>query len=256
MMAMLLAAGRGERMRPLTDRIPKPLLEVGGKPLIVWHIENLVHAGITDLVVNHAHLGAQIEAALGDGRRFGAHIQYSPEASALETAGGIANALPFLLPSPASGGGAGGEGEPFAVINSDIYCDYDFAHLAERAAALQASGDMAHLVLVDNPPHHPNGDFALSGGRIYPLPTSHSLLSGLMTFSGIGIYRPSLFSPIPHGGIAPLAPLLRAQIALGRVSGEHHRGLWVDVGTPQRLAELDSQVCSLRKTPRSSHNAP
>ena len=244
MMAMLLAAGRGERMRPLTDRIPKPLLEVGGKPLIVWHIENLVHAGITDLVVNHAHLGAQIEAALGDGRRFGAHIQYSPEASALETAGGIANALPLL-----------GD-EPFAVINSDIYCDYDFAHLPERAAALQASGDMAHLVLVDNPPHHPNGDFALSGGRIYPLPTSHFPLATLLTFSGIGIYRPSLFSPIPRGGIAPLAPLLRAQIALGRVSGEHHRGLWVDVGTPQRLAELDSQVCSLRKTPCSSHNAP
>ena len=241
---MLLAAGRGERMRPLTDRIPKPLLEVGGKPLIVWHIENLVHAGITDLVVNHAHLGAQIEAALGDGRRFGAHIQYSPEASALETAGGIANALPLL-----------GD-EPFAVINSDIYCDYDFAHLPERAAALQASGDMAHLVLVDNPPHHPNGDFALSGGRIYPLPTSHFPLATLLTFSGIGIYRPSLFSPIPRGGIAPLAPLLRAQIALGRVSGEHHRGLWVDVGTPQRLAELDSQVCSLRKTPCSSHNAP
>ncbi|OGT02310.1 MAG: mannose-1-phosphate guanylyltransferase, partial [Gallionellales bacterium RIFCSPLOWO2_02_60_31] len=217
MMAMLLAAGRGERMRPLTDRIPKPLLEVGGKPLIVWHIENLVHAGITDLVVNHAHLGAQIEAALGDGRRFGAHIQYSPEASALETAGGIANALPLL-----------GD-EPFAVINSDIYCDYDFAHLPERAAALQASGDMAHLVLVDNPPHHPNGDFALSGNRIYALPPSPLTLPALLTFSGIGIYRPSLFSPIPRGGIAPLAPLLRAQIALGRVSGEHHRGLWVDV---------------------------
>src|SRR3989338_6973593 len=259
MMAMLLAAVRGERKRPLTDRIPKPLLEVGGKPLIVWHIENLVHAGITDLVVNHAHLGAQIEAALGDGRRFGAHIQYSPEASALETAGGIANALPLL-----------GD-EPFAVINSDIYCYYDFAHLAERAAALQASGDMAHLVLVDNPPHHPNGDFALNGSRIVPPTPPPPPLSGeehdsplirgargveVLTFSGIGIYRPSLFSPIPRGGIAPLAPLLRAQIALGRVSGEHHRGLWVDVGTPQRLAELDSQVCSLRKTPCSSHNAP
>ena len=256
MIAMLLAAGRGERMRPLTDRIPKPLLEAGGKPLIVWHIEKLVHAGITELVINHAHLGARIEAALGDGSRFGARIRYSPEARALETAGGIANALQFLLPSPASGGGAGGEGEPFAVINSDIYCDYDFAHLAGHAAALQASGNAAHLVLVDNPPHHPNGDFALSGGRIYPLPTSHFPLATLLTFSGIGIYRPSLFSHIPRGGIAPLAPLLRAQIALGRVSGEHHRGLWVDVGTPQRLAELDSQVCSLRKTLRSSHNAP
>lgn len=239
---MLLAAGRGERMRPLTDRIPKPLLEVGGKPLIVWHIENLVCAGITDMVINHAHLGAQIEAALGDGRRFGAHIQYSPETSALETAGGIANALPLL-----------GD-EPFAVINSDIYCDYDFAHLTGHAAAMQARGDAAHLVLVDNPPHHPNGDFALSGNRIYALPSSP--LPALLTFSGIGIYRPSLFSHIPRGSIAPLAPLLRAQIALGKISGEHHRGLWVDVGTPQRLAELDSQVGALQKTSRSSHNAP
>ena len=225
-------------MRPLTDHTPKPLLEAGGKPLIVWHIERLVRAGIRELVINHAHLGAQIEAALGDGSRFGAHIQYSPEARALETAGGIANALPLL-----------GD-EPFAVINSDIYCDYDFAHLAERAAALQTSGDAAHLVLVDNPPHHPNGDFALSGSRIYPLSPSPFPLSALLTFSGIGIYQPSLFGHIPRGDTAPLAPLLRAQIALGKVSGEHHRGLWVDVGTPERLAELDSQVYSLQKTPR------
>src|SRR3990167_519757 len=187
MKAMILAAGRGERMRPLTDRIPKPLLQAGGKPLIVWHIERLVRAGITDLVINHAHLGAQIETALGDGSHFGARIQYSPEARALETAGGIANALPLL-----------GE-DPFAVINSDIWCDYDFAHLSTRAAALQISGDMAHLVLVDNPPHHRNGDFALSGSRIHPLPTSHFPLTALLTFSGIGLYRPSLFSHIPRG---------------------------------------------------------
>ena len=244
MKAMLLAAGRGERMRPLTDRIPKPLLEAGGKPLIVWHIEKLVSAGISELVINHAHLGAQIEAALGDGSRYGARIRYSPEARALETAGGIANALPLL-----------GD-EPFAVINSDIYCDYDFAHLPERAAALKASGDAAHLVLVDNPPHHPNGDFAISGERIYPLPTSHSPFPTLLTFSGIGIYQPSLFGHIPRGGTAPLAPLLRAQIALGKGSGEHYRGIWMDVGTPQRLAELDSQLCSLQQTLRSSHNAP
>jgi MurNAc alpha-1-phosphate uridylyltransferase len=244
MMAMLLAAGRGERMRPLTDRIPKPLLEAGGKPLIVWHIEKLVHAGITELVINHAHLGARIEAALGDGSRFGARIRFSPEARALETAGGIANALPLL------------GGEPFAVINSDIYCDYDFAHLAGHAAALQASGNAAHLVLVDNPPHHPNGDFALSGNRIYALPPSPLTLPALLTFSGIGIYQPSLFGHIPRGSTAPLAPLLREQIALGKISGEHHRGLWVDVGTPQRLAELDSQLCSLQQTLRSSHNAP
>ena len=243
MMAMLLAAGRGERMRPLTDRIPKPLLEAGGKPLIVWHIEKLVHAGITELVINHAHLGVRIEAALGDGSRFGARIRYSPEARALETAGGIANALPLL-----------GD-EPFAVINSDIYCDYDFAHLAGHAAALQASGNAAHLVLVDNPPHHPNGDFALSGNRIYALPPSPLTLPALLTFSGIGIYQPSLFGHIPRGSTAPLAPLLREQIVLGKISGEHYRGLWVDVGTPQRLAELDSQLCSLQQTLRSSHNA-
>lgn len=253
MIAMILAAGRGERMRPLTDNTPKPLLQAGGKPLIVWHIERLVRASITDLVINHAHLGAQIEDALGDGSRFGARIQYSPEIHALETAGGIANALPLLLPSPASGGElargqAGGEGEPFAVINGDIYCDYNFAHLSEHAAALQACGDAAHLVLVDNPTHHPSGDFALSGSRIHPLPPSPFPLPALLTFSGIGIYQHALFAGIPRGSVAPLAPLLRAQIALGKVSGEHYRGLWTDAGTPQRLAELDIRI-------RSSQNA-
>ncbi|KXS33095.1 MAG: Nucleotidyl transferase [Candidatus Gallionella acididurans] len=221
--AMLLAAGRGERMRPLTDHTPKPLLDVAGKALIVWHIENLVRAGIRDLVINHAHLGAQIETALGDGSRFGAHIRYSSEGKALETAGGIAYALPLL-----------GD-EPFAVINSDIWCDYDFAGLHERAAGLKASGDAAHLVLVDNPAQHPNGDFGLRQQRV-----ADSM--PMLTFSGIGIYQPALFNGIPRGNIAPLAPLLRAQISLGKVSGEHHRGLWVDVGTPERLAELDRQL--------------
>ena len=229
MIAMILAAGRGERMRPLTDHTPKPLLEVAGKPLIVWHIENLVRAGICELVINHAHLGTLIEKALGDGSRFGAQIRYSPEVHALETAGGIANALPLL-----------GD-QPFAVINSDIFCDYDFAHLQEHAAALQADCDAAHLVLVDNPSQHPNGDFGLLQQRV-------SDSAPKFTFSGIGIYRPGLFAGIPRGSIAPLAPLLRAQIALGKVSGEHHQGLWVDVGTPQRLAELDIQM-------RSYHNA-
>lgn len=243
MKAMLLAAGRGERMRPLTDHTPKPLLQAGGKPLIVWHIERLADAGITDLVINHAHLGEQIEAALGDGSRFAVSIRYSPEhPGALETAGGIANALPLL-----------GD-KPFAVINSDIHCDYDFAQLPARAAAMQAHGDAAHLVLTDNPPHHPNGDFALSGSRICPLPTPPSPLPSLLTFSGIGVYQPALFAGIPRGSSAPLAPLLRAHIALGKVSGEYHRGVWTDVGTPQRLAELDSQLCSLQKTLRSSHN--
>jgi len=217
-------------MRPLTDHTPKPLLQAGGKPLIVWHIERLARAGITGIIINHAHLGEQIEAALGDGSRFGAHITYSPEGKALETAGGIANALPLL-------GNA-----PFAVINGDIWCDYDFAQLPARAAAMQASGDVAHLVLVDNPPHHPNGDFVLNGSRISPLPASRLPLPVLLTFSGIGIYQPALFGGIPRGSVAPLAPLLRAQIALGKVSGEHYRGLWADVGTPQRLAELDIRI--------------
>lgn len=226
MRAMILAAGRGERMRPLTDHTPKPLLPVGGKPLIVWHIERLVAAGIAELVINHAHLGEQIEDVLGDGSRFGASIRYSPEAAALETAGGIANALPLL-----------GD-EVFAVVNGDVWCDYDFARLVELAAGLQSSHDLAHLVLVNNPEHHPNGDFPLEGGRIST--TSPALAK--FTFSGIGLYRPALFDGIARGSAAPLAPLLRAAIVEGRVSGEHHAGRWVDVGTPQRLAELDKEV--------------
>lgn len=227
---MLLAAGRGERMRPLTDRTPKPLLQVGGKPLIVWHIENLVRAGMREIVINHAHLGKQIEEMLGDGSRFGAHIRYSPEAHALETAGGIANAVPLL-----------GE-EPFAVINGDIYCDYDFARLAAYAGSMASNGDTAHLVMVSNPEQHPGGDFGLQQQRI-------TNSTPKLTFSGIGVYQPGLFAGIARGSIAPLAPLLRAQIALGKVSGEHHQGVWVDVGTPQRLAELDRQVRSLHNEP-------
>jgi len=226
---MLLAAGRGERMRPLTDRTPKPLLQAGGKSLIVWHIENMARAGIRDLVINYAHLGQQIEAALGDGGQFGVRIRYSAENPALETAGGIANALPLL-----------GD-EPFAVINTDIYCDYDLAQLPERAAVLKASGDTAHLVLVNNPSHHSNGDFGLINGRVVNNTPA-------FTFSGIGIYQPGLFSNIPHGTKAPLAPLLRAQILLGKVSGEHYGGRWLDVGTPQRLEKLDNEL-------RSQHNA-
>jgi len=221
--AMLLAAGRGERMRPLTDRIPKPLLPVGGKPLIVWHIENLVRAGIRELVINHAHLGIQIEETLGDGCRFGAQISYSREGRALETAGGIAQALPLL------------GSEPFAVINSDIFCDYDFTHLIEHADTLRASGDDAHLVLIPNPAHHPDGDFGLQGRRV----TDEA---PRFTFSGIGVYRPELFSDIARGTAAALAPLLRAGIAHSKVSGELHQGLWIDVGTPQRLHDLDRRI--------------
>ena len=226
---MLLAAGRGERMRPLTDHTPKPLLQAGGKSLIVWHIENMARAGIRDLVINHAYLGHQIETALGDGGQFGVRIRYSAENPVLETAGGIANALPLLGDAP------------FAVINSDIYCDYDFAQLPERAAALNASGDTTHLVLVNNPAHHPNGDFGLISDRVVNNASA-------LTFSGIGIYQPGLFANIPRGTVAPLAPLLRAQITLGKVSGEHYRGHWLDVGTPQRLEKLDNEL-------RSQHNA-
>ncbi len=237
MIAMLLAAGRGVRMRPLTDHTPKPLLQAGGKPLIVWHIENLARAGIRDIVINHAHLGLQIENTLGDGSRYGVHIHYSPENPVLETAGGIANALPLLSDAA------------FTVINSDIYCDYDFTQLPQRAAALEERSDMAHLVLVNNPPQHPGGDFSLHAGRIITnerLTTDDSKL----TFSGIGIYQPSLFASIARGAIAPLAPLLRAQIAHNKVSGEHYPGRWVDVGTPQRLQELDNL---LRATHNDSH---
>jgi N-acetyl-alpha-D-muramate 1-phosphate uridylyltransferase len=231
MLTMLLAAGRGERMRPLTDTTPKPLLGVGGKPLIVWHIERLAQAGFTELVINHAHLGAQIVSTLGDGSQLGVSIEYSAEDKALETAGGIANARHLLGDAP------------FAVINADIYCEYDFAQLPAHASALSNSADMAHLVLVNNPEQHPNGDFGLHKGRVTDA-------APRLTFSGIGIYHPALFQHIPRGTIAPLAPLLRAQIALSKVSGEHYSGRWVDVGTPQRLQQLDNV---LRATHNTTH---
>ena len=225
---MILAAGRGERMRPLTDHTPKPLLKVADKPLIVWHIERLAAAGMTDLVINHAHLGQQIAAFLGNGSRFGVHIRYSVENPALETAGGIANALPLL-----------GE-QPFAVINGDIFCDYDLAQLPARATAMVACHDTAHLVLVNNPEQHPNGDFGLNIDRV-------TEQAPKLTFSGIGIYQPQLFQHIPLGNKAPLAPLLREQIARNKISGEHFQGRWIDVGTPQRLQQLDIDL-------RATHN--
>ena len=227
MKAMILAAGRGERMRPLTDATPKPLLSAGGKPLIVRHIEALVRAGIRDIVINHAHLGGMIEAALGDGGRFGAVIRYSPETEALETAGGIAQALPLL-----------GEA-PFAVINGDIACDFDYARMPALARAMAGRRTLAHLVLVPNPPHHPRGDFALRDGRV----------SGdgeaKLTFSGIGLYDPRLFAGIARGARASLAPLLRAAMEAGAVSGELHAGLWFDIGTPERLADIDRLLSAL-----------
>ena len=220
MKAMILAAGRGVRMRPLTDTTPKSLLAAGGKPLIVWQLEKLARAGIAEVVINHAHLGHLIEAALGDGSRFGVSIRYSRELEALETAGGIALALPLL--------GA----DPFMVINADIYTDYDFSVLAR--ADLQVG--LAHLVLVDNPPQHPRGDFALEAGRV------HESGKRLLTFSGIGVYAPRLFSGIPPNAKVPLAPILRKAMAAERVSGEHYRGRWHDIGTAERLQALDAQL--------------
>lgn len=226
--AMILAAGLGERMRPLTEHTPKPLLEAGGKPLIVWQIERLRAAGFTELVINHAHLGQRIEDFLGDGRRFGVGIAWSREPEPLETAGGIATARPALGDAP------------FLVTNGDVYAEFDYGRLIPLLSGMAANPDhQAHLVLVDNPPHHPAGDFVLDGARVSP-----PLAPGAspLTFSGIGCYRPELFSGIPVGTKAKLAPLLRAAMARGQVTGEHFTGRWEDVGTPQRLARLDEEL--------------
>ncbi len=229
MRAMILAAGRGERMRPLTDTTPKPLLKVGGKPLIVWHIERLVAAGITELIINHAWLGTQIEQALADGSRYGARVVYSAEASALETAGGIAQALPFF-----------GQ-QPFLVINADIWCDWNPAQTESIATSLTDQHKMAWLLLVDNPPQHPDGDFQLSAtGLVRDKDQTGN--NPALTFAGIGIYRPAMFQDLPSGQPAALAPLLRQAMASGQILGSHHPGSWVDVGTPQRLAELDARL--------------
>ncbi len=226
MHAMILAAGRGERMRPLTDRTPKVLLDVGGKPLLQWHVENLRRAGFERIVINHAWLGEQIEECLGDGSRFGVRIVYSPEGQALETAGGIAKALALI------------DGDPFVVVNGDVFTDLDFIGLLPRLDALAGGGQLAHLVLVDNPPHHPQGDFALQGGSVTPTGDKR------LTFSGVGVYRPQLFDAIKPGARAPLAPLLRTAMQRGAVTGEHFSGLWFDVGTPERLQELNRLVAA------------
>jgi MurNAc alpha-1-phosphate uridylyltransferase len=218
MKALILAAGRGERMRPLTDHTPKPLLQAGGRALIEHHLVNLARAGISGVVINIAHLGAQIRAALGNGSRYGVALQYSDEGeTALETGGGIFHALPLL-------GGA-----PFLVINGDIWTDYPFAKLA---APLQPDR-LAHLILVDNPAHHPDGDFSLHDGSLGDTGPDK------LTFSGIGVYDPALFANC-RAGKFPLAPLLREAMQRGRVSGEHYCGGWADVGTPARLADLDA----------------
>jgi MurNAc alpha-1-phosphate uridylyltransferase len=222
---MILAAGRGERMRPLTDRTPKSLLMAGGKPLIVWHIEKLAAAGFTGIVINHAHLGAMIEDVLGNGASFGIDIVYSREAQALETAGGIAQALPLLGDAP------------FAVVNADVYSDFDYIRLASAVDRLARQDLNAHLVLVANPEHHTAGDFALRDDFV-------ALDGTRLTFSGIAAYRPAMFGAITRGTKAPLAPLLRAEIAAQKVGGEHYSGRWRDIGTPERLAQLERDLAA------------
>lgn len=225
MKAMILAAGRGERMRPLTDFTPKPLLKVGGKPLIVWHLERLAQAGFKHIVINHAHLGSQIEQALGNGAQWGLSIQYSAETTALETAGGIANAMHLLSDLETDA--------PFLVVNGDTYTDIDFAQLH------LAQDKLAHLVLVDNPPQHPAGDFAIADATLNGMGDLSDSGQPRYTFSGVGIYRPALFANIKAGQSAKLAPLLREAIAHKQATAKHYAGVWHDIGTPQRLQELD-----------------
>lgn len=230
--AMILAAGKGERMRPLTEHTPKPLLPVGGRPLILWHLEKLARAGFARIVINHAHLGDQIEEILGDGEAFGVELRYSREGEPLETAGGIATALPLI------------EGDIFPVVNADVFCDYDFGLFAGIMARMQDEKTLAHLVLVNNPVHHPDGDFVLEADRVtdevLPL-TPHA---SRLTFSGLGIYRRELFAKTEPWKKAQLAPLLRDAMKRGLVTGEHYAGRWTDVGTPERLRELDHEITS------------
>lgn len=223
MRAMILAAGRGQRMRPLTDNTPKPLLTVGGKSLIAWHLERLSQAGFTEVVINHAYLGEQIESELGDGSEWGLHIQYSAETKALETAGGIANALPLLQAD-------GHDDAPFLVVNGDVFTAIDFANLA------LLPDHWAHLLLVDNPPQHPNGDFAIKNGYL------KNKGEQMLTFSGVGVYHPFLFNSIEKGQAAKLAPLLRQSIQQGKATASHFTGVWHDIGTPERLAAINASL--------------
>lgn len=218
--ALIFAAGRGERMRPLTDTTPKPLLQAGGKRLIEWHLENLARAGVREVAINTSHLAEQFPGALGDGSRWGLRIHYSYEgAEPLETGGGMLRALPLLGP------------EPFIAVNGDIWTDLDFSTLPQNPH------DLAHLVMVDNPPQHPHGDFVLRDDLLHDEPAPR------LTFAGMGVYRPELLARQAPGKFG-IVPLLRAAMRTRKVSGEHYRGAWTDVGTPQRLAELDARLRS------------
>jgi MurNAc alpha-1-phosphate uridylyltransferase len=217
MKAMILAAGRGERLRPLSERLPKPLVPAGGRPLVAWLLERLAAAGIREVVINVSHLGAQIESALGNGAAFGLAIAYSREAEPLESAGGIAQARALLGDAP------------FLLANADVYSDFDLGALRLHALG----SDLAHVVLAPNPAHHPGGDFSLAGERAGNAPAPR------YTYTGMALIHPALVAPVRAGAKAPLAPLLRAAADAGRLSGELYRGLWRDIGTAERLAELD-----------------
>lgn len=254
--AMLLAAGRGERMRPLTDTLPKPLLAAGGRPLIVWHLEKLAAIGVRDIVINHAWLGERIEAALGDGSALGLNIRYSPEAEALETAGGLARALPLLVDDRA---GRDPDDHPFLVISADIHTDFDLGRASTIALQMDAGGHSCWCVMVRNPAHHGGGDFRLEGGRLSLAPAAQSSAGGpprpaergsgsgadatrTLTYAGIGLFRPRLFRDIAPGTKQALRPVLERELAAGRAAGERHDGEWFDIGTPQRLMELDRRL--------------
>ncbi len=214
--ALIFAAGLGERMRPLTDATPKPLLDVRGKPLIVWHLEKLARTGVREVVINTSHLAAQFPAKLGDGSLWNLRIRYSFEGpEPLDSGGGMFRAMPFL------------GHEPFLAVNGDIFTDFDFSTLPQNPLGL------AHLVMVDNPPQHPNGDFVLREDRLF------DELTPRLTFAGIGVYRPSLLDGQSDGKFS-IVPILRAAMRRNEIAGEHYRGMWNDVGTPQRLAELNS----------------
>jgi MurNAc alpha-1-phosphate uridylyltransferase len=221
---MLLAAGRGERLRPLTDTIPKALVEAGGKPLIGWHLERLAAAGFREAVINVSHLGERIVERIGDGARYGLRLRYSRERERLETAGGIANALGLLGM------------QPFLLVNADVYCECNFSTLRN----VQLGNRLAHLVLVPNPPHRAKGDFSLSGDTVGDEPGPR------YTYAGVAVLKPALVEPVKAGEKAPLAPLLYAAAARGLLGGELYEGLWQDVGTVERLAELEKYLSENR----------
>jgi N-acetyl-alpha-D-muramate 1-phosphate uridylyltransferase len=223
MKAMILAAGLGNRMRPLTLYTPKPLLEVGGKALIVWHIEKLRDIGVTEIVINSAWLADKLIGTLGDGSQFGVTIRWTREDEGLETAGGIINALPLL-----------GD-QPFILVNGDVWTTMDFAPLLE----IDLNDDLAHLVLVDNPAQHPNGDFTLSQNRAYTF--DQGLAGENLTFSGVSVIDPKMFMGLEPGK-RPLAPLLKQGMLDNKIAASKLQGAWVDVGTPERLTQLDQQI--------------